>query len=125
MAALVGAGLDGAETAVWRVSRGGPGREYFQYVRGWSDDEWIAAADRLRGRGWLDAAGAPTQAALLAARTIEATTDRVAAPVWEVLGPDAVERCAALLTPVAKRAAAVLQWPNPIGVPDPRGSASA
>lgn len=101
-AALVTAGLDGVETAVWRASMGGIGREDFQRVRGWSDDEWIAAIGRLRARGWLGAA----------------------ASLWDALGSDGVERCAALLAPVARRAAAFLRWPNPIGVPDPRESTS-
>ncbi len=124
VAALVTAGLDGAETGAWRVSMGGIGREDFQRVRGWSDDEWIAATGRLCARGWLDSAGGPTEAALLAFHSIEMTTDRIASPVWDALGPDAVERCVAALTPIARRAAALLRWPNPIGVPDPRGSAS-
>ncbi|WP_235497911.1 hypothetical protein [Frankia sp. R43] len=120
VAALVTAGLDGVETAVWRASMGGVGRADFQRVRGWSDDEWTAAAGRLRARGWLGAAGQPTEASLSAFRSIETTTDRVAASVWDELGTDGVERCAALLAPVARRAAALLRWPNPIGVPDPR-----
>ncbi|MGF7236908.1 MAG: SCO6745 family protein [Frankia sp.] len=124
VAALVTAGLDGVETAVWRVSMGGIGREDFQRVRGWSDDEWSAATDRLRARGWLDDADGPTETALLAFHSIEATTDRIASPVWNVLGPDAVEQCAAALAPIAKRAAGLLRWPNPIGVPDPRGPAA-
>lgn len=102
---------------------GGIGREDFQRVRGWSDDEWTAAADRLRARGWLDDAGGPTQASLDAFRAIEATTDRVATSVWNALSPEAVERCLTLLAPAAKRAAAFIRWPNPIGVPDPRESA--
>ncbi|MDT3440958.1 MULTISPECIES: SCO6745 family protein [unclassified Pseudofrankia] len=133
VAALVTAGLDGPESLVWRVSMGGTDRAFYQQIRGWTDDEWDAAADRLRARGWLTtsqiadprgtpAAGAPTEAALAAARDLEATTDRLASPAWDALGPAAVDRAAALLAPVAQAAATLLMWPNPVGVPDPRAA---
>lgn len=127
VAALVTAGLDGAETAVWRASLGGVGdvsREDLQRARGWSDAAWVDAAGRLRARGWLDGTGRPTEASRSALRAVEETTDRAAASVWAPLGPDEVDRCVALLAPVARRAAALLRWPNPIGVPDPRASGS-
>nr|WP_232794158.1 MULTISPECIES: hypothetical protein [Pseudofrankia] len=120
VAALVTAGLDGPESLVWRVSRGGTERAFYQQIRGWTDGEWDAAADRLRARGWLEAAGEPTEAALAAAGDLEATTDRLAGPPWDALGPDGVDRAAALLAPVAQAAATLLMWPNPVGVPDPR-----
>ena len=120
VAALVTAGLDGPESLVWRVSRGGTDRVFYQRIRGWTDDEWDAAADRLRARGWLDAAGGPTALALDAAADLEATTDRLAAAPWEGLDPAAVDRVATLLTPLAQAAADLLIWPNPVGIPDPR-----
>jgi hypothetical protein len=119
-AALLTAGLDGPESLVWRVSLGGSDRAFYQQIRGWTDAEWDAAAGRLRDRGWLDAGGAPTAAAWRAREELEATTDRLAGAPWDTLGPAAVERTAALLTPVAEAAAALLLWPNPVGVPDPR-----
>jgi hypothetical protein len=121
VAALVTAGLDGAEVAVWRTSLGAAiGRADYQNVRGWSDDDWTAATERLRARGWLDDDDAPTERALLAEHSIEATTDHLAQPAWATLGPKAVAECVATLTPIAVRAADVMRWPNPIGVPDPR-----
>jgi len=122
VAALVTAGLDGPESLAWRVSRGGTDRAFYQQIRGWTDAEWDAAADRLRTRGWLDAAGQPTAAALAAAGDLEATTDRLASPPWDTLGPAAVDRADVLLAPVAEAAAALLMWPNPVGIPDPRES---
>ncbi|ADP80462.1 SCO6745 family protein [Pseudofrankia inefficax] len=120
VAALVTAGLDAPESLVWRVSRGGTDRAFYQRIRGWTDDEWDAAAGRLRARGWLDAAGAPTALALDAARDLEATTDRLAGPAWDALEPVMIERVATLLAPIAQAAAPLLMWPNPVGVPDPR-----
>jgi len=124
VAALVTAGLDAPESLVWRVSRDGTDRAFYQQIRGWTDDEWDAAADRLRARGWLDASGSPTEAALTAADDLEATTDQLASEPWEALGPVGVERAAALLTEAARAAAPLLMWPNPVGVPDPRGQAT-
>ncbi|CAI7977999.1 conserved hypothetical protein [Frankia sp. Hr75.2] len=124
VAALVTAGLDGPESLVWRVSRGGTDRAFYQRIRGWTDEEWDAAADRLRARGWLDPTGTPTDAALRAARELEATTDRLARSPWDTLGPDATRRTAALLAPIAQATAPLLLWPNPVGVPDPRGEPS-
>jgi hypothetical protein len=120
VAALVTAGLDGPESLLWRVSRGGTDRAFYQRIRGWTDGELDAAADRLRARGWLDATGTPTEAALAAARDLEATTDRAASHAWDALGPAGVDRAAALLAPLARAAATLLMWPNPVGVPDPR-----
>ncbi|AEH10272.1 MULTISPECIES: SCO6745 family protein [Protofrankia] len=122
VAALVTAGLDGPESLVWRVSRGGSDRAFYQRIRGWTDDEWDAAADRLRARGWLDTAGAPTEVALAAAHDLEATTDHLASSAWDALGPATVDRAATLLAPLARAAATLLMWPDPVGVPDPRAS---
>nr|WP_232304004.1 hypothetical protein [Pseudofrankia sp. DC12] len=124
VAALVTAGLDGPESLAWRVSLGGTDRAFYQRIRGWTDDEWDAAADRLRARGWLDAAGAPTAPARRAAQDLEETTDRLAISAWHGLEPAEVERAATLLAPIAQAAAALLMWPNPVGVPDPRAAAT-
>jgi len=124
VAALVTAGLDGPESLVWRVSRGGTNRAFYQQIRGWTDDEWDAAATRLRARGWLGADGAPTAVGLAAADELEATTDRLAASPWETLGSAAVERAAELLSPLTLAAAELLMWPNPVGMPDPRAAAA-
>lgn len=125
VAALVTAGLDAPESLVWRVSRGGTDRAFYQQIRGWTDDEWDAAADRLRARGWLDAAGAPTETALAAAVELENTTDRLASDAWDALDPEAVDHVVKLLAPIAEGAAGLLMWPNPVGVPDPRNASTA
>jgi hypothetical protein len=118
LAALLVEGLDGVEANVWRVAlRGGEGRDFYQPARGWTDEEWAAATDRLRARGWVDDAGKATGAAQDAFTAIEATTDALAATPWRVLGTGATARCAELLQPIAVQASQLLRHPNPIGLP--------
>jgi hypothetical protein len=122
VAALVTAGLDGCESLVWRTALRGGGREDLQAARGWTDQQWVAAQQRLRERGWLDAHGAPTAAARDAHADIEHITDQLAAQPWR--GAD-VEVALGALRPLAERVAASLPYPNPIGLPDPRTNATA
>ncbi len=85
-----------------------------QPIRGWTDEEWAAAAARMTERGLLGSDGAPTDegAALLA--DVEHRTDLAAARPWrdEALAADFVDA----ITPVAVACAAELPYPNPIGV---------
>ena len=90
-----------------------------QAVRGWTDEEWDAAAARLAERGWLDGAGAATAAGRAAHQAVEAATDAAAARPWARLGPDRTAELAGLLAPVARACAAALPYPNPVGVPRP------
>lgn len=116
VAALLAAGLDGIETLVWRAALDNR-REVLQPSRGWSDDEWAAAGERLTARGWLTADGHATPAAAAARDEIERTTDELAAGPWQRLGPEAVARLVTLLHPVAEAARTYLPFPNPIGLP--------
>ncbi len=120
VAALLTAGVNGCEAMVWQTALTGHGRELMQAARGWTDEEWMAAVGSLTDRGWLDAAGVPTAAGRQARGEVEAVTDRLASGPWHRLGEPHTERLAELLRPLATASAAVLRWPNPIGVPDPR-----
>ncbi|MEV4627355.1 hypothetical protein AB0J90_13795 [Micromonospora sp. NPDC049523] len=120
VAALVAAGLGGCEPLVWRATRD-LGREVLQPNRGWSDEEWDAAAGRLVERGWLDENGTATTTGVAAYERIEAVTDDVAATAWT--GVD-TERVAALLAPIAHACRAALPPVNPIGLPAPGGHGS-
>jgi hypothetical protein len=118
--ALVAAGVDGCEALVLRVAIGtGPSREQIQPARGWTDDEWDAAAERLASRGWLDPAGVITAAGQAAHQAIEDATDVAAARPWARLGQERTEELARLLAPTALACAALLPFPNPVGVPRP------
>jgi hypothetical protein len=122
VAALVTAGVNGCEALAWQTSLSGHGRELMQAARGWTDDEWELAVESLARRGWVDGAGAPTESGRQAHTEVEAVTDRLATGPWRTLGEPHTERLAELLRPLASASAALLRWPNPIGVPDPRTS---
>ena len=117
VAALLVAGLDGAESLVWRASLDSS-RDLLQPPRGWTDQEWAAAAARLTARGWLSG-GVATAPAYAARDAIERQTDDLAAAPWRELGPGATARLEELLTPVAQAARRLLPYPNPIGLPPP------
>ena len=118
VAALLVAGLEGAQTPVWRSSLDGE-RATLQHARGWTDEEWADAAARLRERGWLAADGAATDAGRAVRDEVEATTDRLAAEPWDRLGPTRTARLRTVLHPLAERAYASLPDVNPIGLPAP------
>jgi hypothetical protein len=129
VAALVAADLDAPEALALRagVDRSSDGshvlagwpREQMQPARGWTDEQWDAAAARLSDRGLLQADGAATAAGVALHRDIEHATDVAAARPWTALGGGQLEELADLLLPVTIACAAVLPVPNPIGVPAP------
>ena len=67
-------------------------RAVLQGTRGWPDDEWEAAEERLRRRGWLDADGALTDAGRVARQHAEDRTDVLAADPWATLDHDERDR---------------------------------
>ncbi|MET3428152.1 hypothetical protein BJ973_007364 [Actinoplanes tereljensis] len=113
VAALLTAGVDGCESLVLRCGRDAV-REVMQPARGWTDDEWDAAAGRLRERGWLAADGSATILGEEASVEVEAVTDRLAGRPWRQLGAESTERCATLLEPIANRLLPLLPMHNPI-----------
>lgn len=118
VAALLVAGLDGCESLVWRAAVDND-RAVLQPARGWSDEEWDAAAARLRERGWLDESGQATSVALAARDRIEESTDVLAAGPWRALGEEKVARLVELLRPLSDAALRALPSPNPIGLARP------
>ncbi|UGY94953.1 SCO6745 family protein [Streptomyces gobiensis] len=98
LAALLAAGLDGCETLVSFAAIGAVPVENFA-GRGWSEEEWAAAQDRLFERGWVDADGHATDLGRKGREDIERLTDELAAAPWRALGAERCERFARLLHP--------------------------
>ncbi|MBV6698189.1 SCO6745 family protein [Kitasatospora aureofaciens] len=100
VAALVAAGLDGCEAVVIRCAMD-VRREVLQPRRGWTDEEWEAAAARLVERGWLTAEGAVTELGRIRHQSLEAATDLAAARVWENYPRSELDGLAAALKPIS------------------------
>ncbi|MGW5354136.1 SCO6745 family protein [Streptomyces sp. NPDC004031] len=93
IALLTRAGLDGLEALVSHTASGrGFTPVFARATRGWSEQEWAAAEDRLRDRGLLDADGDPTEAGTALRADLERETDRLAAAPYDRLGADGVAR---------------------------------
>ena len=116
VAALLAAGLDGCSAHVTLVATGALTRDVLQPNRGWSDEDWEAAAERLMARGWLDDAGELTEGGRVTRRAVEDATDELALEPWAALGKEGSERLAELLEPVARAVAHDIPLPNPIGL---------
>ncbi|MFD0399680.1 hypothetical protein ACFVHI_16575 [Kitasatospora sp. NPDC127121] len=116
VAALVAAGLDGCEALVVRCAMD-VRREMLQPMRGWTDEEWDAAAARLVDRGWLTTAGSVTELGRIRHQSLEAATDLAAARVWEDYPRAELDLLAAALKPISALCRSQLPV-NPAGLPD-------
>ncbi|PJN36781.1 hypothetical protein CG747_31505 [Streptomyces sp. CB02959] len=121
LAVLADRELDGCEAVVLAAATGRVPEGTMREDRGWTEQEWAAAADRLRSRDLLDAHGNPTAQGRHERTHIEAETDRLAARLLRPLSEADTDHLLELLQPVVRRilAADVLPFPNPIGLPHP------
>src|SRR5215469_5400052 len=99
--ALLAEGLDGCEAHVTQAALGRAPRETLQPNRGWTDEEWTAAEERLRSRGWLDAGGLLTDTGRRGRQAVEDRTDSLASPPWNYLGPERTTRLSELMWPLS------------------------
>jgi hypothetical protein len=116
---LLAAGIDGCQAHVLAAAVGGTPRDVTQPTRGWSDDQWDAAAADLVERGIASTDGTATEAGRALHARIEARTDELAAEPWRRLGEDRLAAVEAALLPWARaiQDAAVIRHPNPMGLP--------
>ena len=117
-AALAAADIDGCEAVVLRCAKD-ISRALMQPVRGWTDEQWDAAAARLVERGWIGEDAAVTAAGRAAYDAVEAATDQAAERPWKRIGAAGLAEVADVLLPLAQACAAILPYPSPIGVPAP------
>ncbi|MEU4326744.1 SCO6745 family protein [Nonomuraea dietziae] len=99
LAALLSAGLDGCEALVSFAAIGAAPVANFA-GRGWSEQEWAAARDRLASRGLLDDEGQATEEGRRLRDQVERMTDELAAGPWRALGAGRAERLAQLSLPL-------------------------
>ncbi|MDX3798008.1 SCO6745 family protein [Streptomyces sp. AK04-3B] len=112
LAVLMSAGLDGLEAMVTHTATGrGMTPTWVSNSRGWSPDDWSAAADRLRARGILDGDGELTERGVALREDIEQETDRLDRAPYEHLGAEGVARLTVLGTAFARTALAAGAFP--------------
>ncbi|WP_225635501.1 SCO6745 family protein [Streptomyces solaniscabiei] len=113
LAALLAAGLDGLEALVTHTATGkGMTPKWVFTTRGWNQEEWDAASDRLRGRGLLDDAGELTERGVALRDGVERETDRMDEAPYAHLGAEGVARLTELGTAFARRALAAGAFPK-------------
>jgi hypothetical protein len=122
VAVLVAEGLDGCEANVLASAAKGIPDEVIRESRGWSDEEWEAARGRLAGRGLFDTDGALSDDGVDLHRHIEHRTDVLAAHAYGPLGHERTAGLLDALVPAARAVAAVIRFPNPMGLPPPPSS---
>jgi hypothetical protein len=121
VACLLTDDVGGLEAHVLAAGAGQLPGAFLREYRGWSEEEWAAAAGRLRERGWLAADGSLTEAGAAARADRERRTDELAMAPWRRLGPDGCARLLALLDEPVRLAVAGggVPFPNPVGLPAP------
>ena len=102
IAAMVCEDLDGCEALVTHAASGDVPAATLRSSRAWPDDEWDAAVDRLRSRGWVDRDGALTDLGRQRRGSIEQRTDELAMRPWRALGEDDCTKLRALVRPWSK-----------------------
>lgn len=118
VAALLTAGLSPAESLVLFAADRGLDAARLRSVRGWSEQEWAAAAGDLTARGLVDGSGALTAAGASLRAAVEERTDALAEAPWAGLGAGAAERVVELAGPLVSAvvAAGGLPLDNPMGL---------
>jgi hypothetical protein len=120
VAALVAAQVDGVEC---HLLHGGALVAQQREFRGWTEEEWAAAGERLRARGLLDAEGGKTSRGHELRAEIERSTDRSAGTALRGLDDPALQALLDVLGPLARSVAeaGAVPYPNAMGVARPAG----
>jgi len=100
--ALTVEGLDGCEALVTHAAAGDVSADILRATRQRTGDDWLAAEERLRERGWLDSDLAFTDLGRERRAWIEARTDELAAAPYDAIGVDGCARLRALCRPISQ-----------------------
>jgi hypothetical protein len=115
-AALAAADIDGCEAIVLRCAKDTDiSRDIMQPVRGWTDEQWDAAAARLTERGLIGENATMTAAGRAVHDAVEAATDQAAGRPWNRMGAVGLAEVADVLLPLAQACAAALPTVIPVG----------
>jgi hypothetical protein len=118
---LVEAGISPSEALVLQAATGRSPEDGLRSHRGWSADDWSAAAASLASRGLVDDNLRITSSGADIRQAIEDGTDRLAAPIVTAIGDDGADELIALLHPLADAVmtAGAVPAHNNMGVPWP------
>ena len=97
ISALATAGLSGLEALISHTATGnGFTADFSRTSRGWDQEEWDLACERLRDRGLLDAGDALTPEGEALRHEVEDVTDRLARAPYDHIGDEAAQRLTAV-----------------------------
>jgi hypothetical protein len=99
--ALAVEGLDGCEALVTHAAAGDVSADILRATRQRTGDDWLAAEERLRERGWLDPDLAFTDLGRERRDWIETRTDELAAGPYDAIGVDGCTRLRELCRPIS------------------------
>ena len=119
VALLTAAGLSGVEALVLFSLTEGVEPELYQKSRGWSADEWAAAAEDLRGRGLVAEDGSASAEGSALRAEIERRTDELASEPYAQLSASQLDSLLHDLELAAEviDASGEIRFPNPMGLP--------
>ena len=122
VAALLARGVGGVEAHVLAAATKAIPTEVLRDNRGWSEEDWEAAAADLAARGLLHVDGRPTDAGRTLHGEVEDLTDRLAEPAYAGLSDGALEELHGALSACAAGvvASGLVPFPNPMGLPRQR-----
>jgi len=118
---LVDAGVSPIEALVLQTATGRSPEEGLRSNRGWSAEDWSAAAATLAVRRLVDDEMRITAAGAELRQAIEDGTDRLSAPIVAAIGDDGADELVSLLRPLAEAVmgGGVVPAHNNVGVPWP------
>jgi hypothetical protein len=123
VALLVAHDLPGIDAHQLVVGTGVIDDERLRSVRGWSEEEWALAKERVTVRGLLDDDGRLTDVGVALRSEIEQRTDELSfQPYVDGLTEPGLDLLPSLLRPLSRAVAetGIIPFPNPIGLPEPR-----
>lgn len=112
IAALTAQGLSGCEALITHAATGDISADILKTSRQRTDEDWAAAEESLRSRGWLDADGAFTEEGRAGRRWIEDRTDELAMLPYRAIGEAACEQLRSFCRPTSVVMATALGFPR-------------
>jgi helix-turn-helix protein len=113
VAVLVSKGLDGLTALITHTATGGGFVEpAAKQLRGWSDEQWAEAQDRVRNAGLIDDDGALTDQGSELRQELEDATNRLAEQPWHRFGKEKADRLHDLAEGFAKQIVAAGAFPD-------------